>query len=114
MRYAAGQTLIASGETSDKFCIITAGGVEVVLQRPDGQQIIVERLGRGQYFGVSSLTHGGRENIMVRTAPNTPVETVSLDRATFIGLLQESRFTRDEIDRVVNERSRAIQEQIHA
>ena len=113
-RYAAGQTLIASGETSDKFCIITAGGVEVVLQRPDGQQIIVERLGRGQYFGVSSLTHGGRENIMVRTAPNTPVETVSLDRATFIGLLQESRFTRDEIDRVVNERSRAIQEQIHA
>ena len=113
-QYAAGATLIEAGEMSDKFWIVTAGSVEVVLKRPDGQQIIVERLGHGQYFGVSSLTHGGRDNIMVRTAPNTPVETVTLDRATFIGLLQESHLTRAEIDRVVNERSLAIQEMSHA
>ena len=109
-KYAAGETLLAAGERSDRFWIITAGSVEVLLQRPDGQQIIVERLGHGQYFGVSSLTHGGRDNVTVRTAPNTPVETVSLDRATFAGLLQESHLTREQIDRVVNERSHAIAE----
>jgi putative ABC transport system ATP-binding protein len=113
-RYAAGQTILAPGEVSDKFCIITQGSVEVVLQRPDGQQIIVERLGHGQYFGVSSLVRGGRDDLLVRTAPNSTVETVSLDRDTFVGLLQESRLTKDEIDRVVNERAVTIDEKANA
>jgi ABC-type lipoprotein export system ATPase subunit len=114
VHYAAGQTIIGPGESSDKFCIITEGSVEVVLQRPDGQQIIVERLGHGQYFGASSLMRGGSNHILVRTAPNMPVATVSLDRATFIGLLQESRLTKDEIERVVNQRALAIEEKSHA
>ncbi|MEP7198962.1 MAG: ATP-binding cassette domain-containing protein [Chloroflexota bacterium] len=104
VQYAAGETILKPGETSDKFCIVNKGVVDVVLVRPDGPETVVDHLGRGQFFGVSSLMQRGKRNVLVRTAPNTPVELCTLDRETFVELLRESKLTKEEIERVISER----------
>jgi putative ABC transport system ATP-binding protein len=110
VHYEAGSVILRSGQASEHFSIVTKGSVEVVLVRPDGQEIIVERLGIGQYFGAMSLMQAGKRNVMVRTTPNMPVEIVALDRPTFTALLEESRMTRDEIERVVTHRTTQVQD----
>ena len=103
-KYAAGATIIEQGDPADMFYIITRGEVDVVLEHPDGSEIVVNHLGEGSYFGEIGLVRGGRRTADVRASMHTPVEVVSLDRASFEALLAESESTRTEIDRVIEQR----------
>lgn len=102
--YAPGSVIIQEGGTPDKFYLITRGYVEVVLQSPTGQKLIVSRINAGQYFGEIELIHGGQHIATIRAAPTSEVEVVTLDRETFDRLMAESRSTWTELDRVAHER----------
>jgi putative ABC transport system ATP-binding protein len=114
MRFAPGADIIKQGEPGDRFYIITKGRVEVVIIRPDGQEIVVDHMGTGQFFGEMSLLRGGKRNATVRALHNSEVEVAALGRETFIGLLEESKVAREEIERVVNERVLNLKEKAHA
>jgi ABC-type lipoprotein export system ATPase subunit len=100
-----GQIIIHQGEHSDKFYIITKGFAEVLLQEPDGQQIVVARLQHGQYFGEIGLLRGGTRIATVRASLDSGVEVVALDKETFEELVGESAVTREELDRVADQRT---------
>jgi len=102
--YEPGTTIVHQGEMADRFYIITRGEVEIYLTHPDGQEIVVDRLGSGKYFGEIGLLHGGTRTATVRAAPETEVEVASLDRDSFVSLLKEDETTREAVERIRSER----------
>jgi ABC-type lipoprotein export system ATPase subunit len=102
--YEPGTTIVHQGEMADRFYIITRGEVEIYLTHPDGQEIVVDRLGSGKYFGEIGLLHGGTRTATVRAAPETEVEVASLDRDSFVSLLKEDERTREAVERIRSER----------
>lgn len=102
--YHRGETIITQGEMADRFYIVTKGEVEIFIQHPDGQEIIVDRLHSGQYFGEIGLIHEGTRTATVRAASETDVEVATLDHEDFDRLMAMSGATREQIRRVMQER----------
>jgi ABC-type lipoprotein export system ATPase subunit len=102
---APGAIIVHQGDTPDKFYIVTKGIVEVLLQEPDGQQIVVARLRSGQYFGEIALLRGGARIATVRASTETAVEVAALDEAAFKELIGESAVLHEEVNRLANQRA---------
>jgi len=91
IKFQPGATIINEGEHGEKFYIITRGSVEVVLKRPSGNDVVVDRLNAEQYFGEVALVNCCARTIAsVRAAPEASVEVLALDGETFQNLLNES------------------------
>ena len=103
-RHEPGAIILKEGLPADKFFIVTRGQAEVVLQGPDGSDIVVARMNPGQYFGEIELRHGGTNIATVRAALHEGLDVVALEREMFDRLIAESPATREAIDRVVEER----------
>ncbi len=104
-QFGPGDIIIHQGEHPDKFYIITKGFAEVLLQEPDGQQIVVARLHSGQYFGEIGLLRGGSRIATVRASFDSGVEVVALAKETFEELVGESAVTRQEFDEIAEQRA---------
>jgi hypothetical protein len=100
--YEPGAVILRQGDPADRFYIISKGQVEVVREQPKGQEIVVARLGAGQYFGEIGLLHGGKRTATVRAAD--AVEVMSLDRQTFGALMDNSELSKTEVERIVRQR----------
>lgn len=108
-QYHPGETIIHQGEMADRFYIITKGAVEICLMHPDGQEIVVDRLGEGQYFGEIGMVRDSNRTATVRAAPETNVEVATLDREDFQQLVATSESTKAEFERVTDERVQEIE-----
>lgn len=104
--FEPGEVILRQGDVADRFYIITRGQVEV-LREQNGQEILVSRLGTGQYFGEIGLMHGGKRVATVRAAD--AVEVMALDRDTFGGLMDESDMSREEVERLTRQRVGQLQ-----
>ncbi len=109
--FAPGAIIVNQGDTPDKFYIVTKGIVEVLLQEPDGQQIVVARLRSGQYFGEIALLRGGARIATVRASTETAVEVAALDESAFKELMGESPVLREEVSRLANQRAEETEKQ---
>ncbi|WP_293905173.1 DUF1003 domain-containing protein [Phenylobacterium sp.] len=59
--FAAGHVIFAAGDPGDSMYIVTAGEAEIFFKNNTGDEIILERVGEGGYFGdLSLLDHGSR------------------------------------------------------
>jgi ABC-type lipoprotein export system ATPase subunit len=103
IHYQPGATIIRQGEHNDYFFIVAGGQVEIVL-KPRKEEVIVSRLGFGQFFGEVELLQGGRNIASIRAAADGPVDLVSLHREDFNTLLMESAVTQDYMAQVLEER----------
>ena len=103
--YVPGAVIVHQGDHPDKFYIVTKGIAEVLLQEPDGQQIVVARLRSGQYFGEIALLRGGARIATVRASTETAVEVASLDKEAFTDLIGESPVIREEVNRIAGQRA---------
>jgi ABC-type lipoprotein export system ATPase subunit len=104
MHFEPGATILREGSPADRFYIVTKGRAEVALQRPGGGDVVVFRPGVGEYFGEVELLRGGGNIATVRSAPETPVDIIALDRDEFIELLSESEETRSALESIVERR----------
>jgi ABC-type lipoprotein export system ATPase subunit len=104
MHFEPGATILREGSPADRFYIVTKGRAEVALQRPGGGDVVVFRPGVGEYFGEVELLRGGGNIATVRSAPETPVDIIALDRNEFIELLSESEETRSALESIVERR----------
>jgi len=111
MRFEAGATILQEGMPNDKFYIITQGQAEVTLRRPEGTDVVVARLGEGQYFGEIEVLQGRKNAATVRAAEHSPVELVALEREAINAILGESGPTRAALEKVA---AKHIQENIAA
>lgn len=102
--FSPGSIIIREGDEADYAYIIVKGEVEVLIQHPSGIHIPVSRLGKGQYFGEIALVRGGKRTATVRAVGDQTIEVLALDRETFVGVIENSEATRQEIDEMIRKR----------
>ena len=105
LTFQPGATIIKEGEHGERFYIITRGNAEVVLKRPSGNDVVVDRLNAEQYFGEVALVNCCTRTIAsVRAAPESSVEVLALNAETFQNLLDESPDFHDAMQNVAEAR----------
>ena len=113
MTFQPGATIIKENEPGQNFYIISKGNAEVVLKRPNGEDVVANCLQVGQYFGEVSLLHSSRTIAAVRAASEAPVEVLALDAASFQNLLDASPDFQSAVHTIAEERvahTQSIQE----
>ena len=103
-QFSTGADIIRQGDIPDKFYIITRGKVEVVLQPPDGLDVVIDRLGPGDFFGEVGLLHHSRRMATVRA--ETAVGVMAMDYQTFRTWIEGSPLVAEEIKALAAERTR--------
>src|SRR5262249_57693506 len=66
--FAPGAVIVRQGEPARCFYIVTRGEVEVVNHHPSGHDIVLGRLGPGEYFGEVGLLQSRPRTATVRAA----------------------------------------------
>ena len=108
-RYEPGAYIVRQGELGDRLYVLVAGQVEVLLTHPGGQEIVVNRLRPGSYFGEIALLTGGVRTASVRVTADGPAEVMGLDRATFDSLVGQSDYVRSQFAEVMAARTGELQ-----
>lgn len=79
--YEPGELVFAQGDLADRLYVLQKGEVEV-LRTTEGQEVLLARLGPGDYFGeIALLRADGRRTASVRAA--THVELLALGKENF-------------------------------
>ena len=79
--YESGENIIKQGDPGDHFYMILEGEVEVIRERSGGKETVLNRLGKGEYFGETALLTRRSRNATVRSI--TPVDVITLGRDDF-------------------------------
>jgi energy-coupling factor transporter ATP-binding protein EcfA2 len=90
VHFAPGETIIHKEMPCEWFYIVTDGTAEVSLRRPDGNDIVLDQMRPGQYFGEISLFTSKRTAATVRAIPECAVQALAIDQPLFQHLLDES------------------------
>ncbi len=97
INYAPGEVIIKQGDPADSLYIIVKGNVDVIMHHDDGKDLRVDHLTSGQYFGEMGLLRGVARSATVQAAPNSEVIAMQLDRETFMGLVENSDKSKQDI-----------------
>lgn len=101
--YQPHETILSQDEHVDNFFMIRKGEVEVVLKKARSKETILSRLGADQFFGDIELLRGGKSIANVR-AGSAPVELLTLPRADFVRVMEESPITAEAVGKIVQKR----------
>jgi ABC-type lipoprotein export system ATPase subunit len=80
---APGEVIIRSGEMGESFFIIEDGAVDILVSNSEGQEVKVNQLQRGQYFGEMALLGNRRRTATVRVSPAGPARLIEFGAAEF-------------------------------
>jgi CRP-like cAMP-binding protein len=106
--FAAGEVIIRQGELGKSFFIIEDGVVDVVFRNGEDQDVIVNQLTRGQYFGEMALLGDRRRTATVRVGPDGPARVVEYGAAEFEQWASSSERHRARVDEVAWRRKIAL------
>lgn len=104
--FEPGDFIIRQGDVGDQFYVIISGQVEVIRELPDGQHVSLAQLGKGEYFGESSLLTGRRRNASVQAI--SQVDLMCLGRDEFNKLVGTWLQFSDNLQALSEERARAL------
>jgi ABC-type lipoprotein export system ATPase subunit/CRP-like cAMP-binding protein len=100
-------SIIRQGEVGDKFYILLDGKADVYIKEAgEGEnEIHVNQLVRGQYFGEMALLGNGLRGATVKAAPDMAASVAELDIEAFNKLINDSRVLREELTDIVEKRN---------
>lgn len=101
--YQMNETIIPRDQHVDQFFMIRKGEVEVVLQDERKKEVVVSRLGPGEFFGEIELLRGGRSIANVRAGAGS-VDVLAIPREDFLRVINESPITAEAIGKIVQKR----------
>ncbi len=101
--YRPGQIICREGDTGDCAYFIESGAVEVV-RNDGGAEVVVAKLGEGQYFGEMALLSNEPRNATVRAA--APTKLALLGKRNFLTMLNLLRSMRDEVLKTAQDRAK--------
>ncbi|MEM7346444.1 MAG: cyclic nucleotide-binding domain-containing protein [Chloroflexota bacterium] len=103
--YAPGETIVRQGDPADYFFVLTEGNLDITVEKPDGQEVSIDYLSPGQFFGEVGIIEGGRRTATARVAHDVEAKVLQLDRETLIDLMGDSNVTKDHIMQLLRERA---------
>jgi CRP/FNR family transcriptional regulator len=87
-RYAAGEAMVTQGQGGEGFFILVSGTAEAARTRADGEKVIVNTFGSGDFFGEMALLDD--EGLRTATVQaTTACDCLALTRWDFLGILKE-------------------------
>jgi ABC-type lipoprotein export system ATPase subunit len=107
--YEPGEPIVEQGAEPDNFYIICKGGVVVQRMYPDGQEVWVDSMGPGQFFGEIALLDNVTRRATVRAAQDGPVEVAILNRDAFVEMINESTETHEVLRQAATQRNQQIE-----
>jgi small-conductance mechanosensitive channel/CRP-like cAMP-binding protein len=100
--FEAGTVLVSEGEVSQSIDIVTHGVVETSVMTASGKSTIVENLGSGQYFGLTSMIMDS-PSFMTFTA-STNVTLICIDITCLRQILADRPDLQDEFAMIMKQR----------
>jgi len=85
--FAPGEVIFNEGDPAKHFYIIVKGAVDVVRNYSKANEIVLNRLGSGQYFGEMGLLDDGLRTATVKAGNNSPVVVMQLDGDNFQSIM---------------------------
>ena len=104
LQLAPGETIIHQGQANDNFYMITKGHIEVVYERPGGNDVSLARLGPGEHFGEIELLRNVDSLATIRAVGRGQVDLVALDREMFTRLTEQVRAMREQMTHTAQQR----------
>jgi peroxiredoxin (alkyl hydroperoxide reductase subunit C) len=86
--FAPGDTIVAEGEIADRFYVIAGGEVSISRRGPEGKEVKLATLGKGQFFGEVGILAETRGTATVRAVDD--VELFGLSWQIFQETLERS------------------------
>ncbi len=83
-RYRAGDIVFRQGDQPDRLYVIGKGEVDVIRETPGKDDLVLARLGEGQFFGEIGILSDTPRTATIRAA--TDVEVLSIHRSYFTSL----------------------------
>src|SRR5262249_44288899 len=96
------ETIIAEGDAADRFYVIARGEVAVSRRSSEGEEIELETLGPGQFFGEVGLLAETRRTATVRATSDA--ELLALSWREFQEALEQSDRAKRDFSEIVQER----------
>ncbi len=97
-----GQTFFKAGDPGDAFYLILEGQVDVLGVGPSGEEVRLNQLHEGDYFGEMALLEGVPRSATV--CARTATTALTIDRAQFLDLLRTLPRLRSAFEAVVQSR----------
>jgi len=85
--YAPDEVIVTEGQTGDAFYVVVQGHIQFTVQDASGNEIIVDEVGAGGFFGELALLSGVPR--AARGKALDMVVTLALDRTEFFTFLQQ-------------------------
>ncbi|MFH1051537.1 MAG: family 2B encapsulin nanocompartment shell protein [bacterium] len=100
--FELGQVIVKEGEQGDRFCIIAKGKVEVLMAGEQTENLRVNVLGEGKFFGEVDLYEELPSDSTVRTLTHT--QLLVLEKKDFDKILNTSEELKQNLKKAVEER----------
>ena len=105
-KYAAGETLITEGTRIEGLHVLTEGTAILSIRTPDGRQQELAEIGKGEYFGESSIVCGTA--IEVTVTAKTDLELVVITPDAMYRLLGKMPHLSRQLGEQMDHRNRAV------
>jgi CRP/FNR family transcriptional regulator, cyclic AMP receptor protein len=79
------EVIMREGEAGDLFYVVVEGHVQVIIRDASGQELVVDDIGPGGFFGELSMLTGDPRSARVKAVDE--VQTLALDRDEFFDFL---------------------------
>jgi hypothetical protein len=83
-RYKAGEVVFRQGDYPDRLYVIGKGEVDVIRETPGQEDVVIDRLGKDQFFGEIGILSDTPRTATIRAA--TELEVLSIHRNYFTSL----------------------------
>ena len=100
--FAPGDTIIAEGDPADRFYVIAEGEVAISRRSPEGDEVKLAKLGRGQFFGEVGILAETRRTATVRALDD--VVLLALSWQKFQEILERSDRAERDFSQIAKER----------
>jgi len=104
LEFEPGETIVEQGDIADKFYLITSGRVKVINRNKEDQEIVVDWLASGEYFGEVGLLQSHPRTATIRASEEGPVKVIALTKDGFKEMLEESEQTSQDITKAMYDR----------
>src|SRR4051812_17124051 len=98
-----GAAIVREGEPADSFYVLAAGTARVVKQTPDGGEVVLNVLRRGDPFGEGGLLDETTRSATVRAS--SAAQVLCLHRSVFSGLARSHPEVRDAFEALARTRT---------
>jgi hypothetical protein len=100
--FSVGVTPIIAGQSNDKFYIVVQGKLEATVHGDQGEQLRASVISEGDYFGEENLYEDAPSSVTIRAL--TPVDVLSISRASFEQGLGQSSELRERFQQTIRDR----------